>query len=298
VVPLKGIGDEPIPFLLSDLSFIPHNKTMKRRPWILVVLAVVHILAPIGNLLINAYWAHMSFWHYIHLFFQPANFERQWVHIIVPMVAGVAIYLCRFWSFWVYLFCMCLLFTFSYFGYLERAGSVSLVGLIVVYVANIVVVGYFLVPAVRVVYMDPRLRWWQTKPRYRADIKARFRDIAGADLIWGTVSNFSEGGLFIKADTMPVDRSMIQVLFDYGGDSYEFSGEVILHKQRATQGFGVKFLDHPMMRQRAKRVADELDAQGFLIKDRERSSDDDFMHWLRRLLKTGKGIFPEQTKKS
>lgn len=271
---------------------------MKRRPWILVVLAIVHILAPIGNLLINAYWARIPFWRYIQIFFQPANFERQWVHIIVPMVAGIAIYLCRFWSFWVYLFCMCLLFTFSYFGYVERSGSVSLVGLITVYVANIVVVGYFLVPAVRVVYMDPRLRWWETKPRYRADIKARFRNIDGADLTWGTVSNFSEGGLFLKSESVPADRSIIQVLFDYAEDSFEFSGEVILHKQRVSQGFGVKFVDHPLIKQRAKKVTEELDKQGMLIQDRQRNSEDNFTHWLKRLVKTGKGIFPEQSKRS
>jgi hypothetical protein len=271
---------------------------MKRRPWILVVLAVVHVCAPAGNLLMNAAWAHIPFWRYIEIFFQPWNLERQWPHLVIPVLAGIAIYLCRSWSFWVYLLCMCVLFTLSYFGYKERAGSVSLAWLITVYVANIAVVGYFLLPAVRAVYMDPRLRWWQTKPRYKADIQARCRDLAAPEFSAGHVVNFSEGGLFLKSDWHPADHSTIQVLFDFQGEAYEFTGEVIHHQQRLQQGFGVKFIESAASRSRAKKVTAELGAMGLLIKDRSPAGDEHFLNWLKRLMKTGKGFFPEHSKKS
>jgi hypothetical protein len=272
---------------------------MRKRPWILVVLALVHIVAPIGNLIINAHWARVPFFHYVHLFFQPANFAKQWIHVVIPILAGIAIYLCRRWSFWFYLLCMCTLFVASYLGYQQRVGSVSLLGLISVFVINIVLVGYFLVPAVRQVYLDPRLRWWQTKPRYRADIPAQFSEIEGeATLEPGQVINFSEGGLFIKARHLPDDHSVIRVQFHYDNADYEFKGTVIHHQHRKAMGFGVQFLEDGEEKSAAKQVTHSLHANGLLMVDRQYSADDDFTVWLKRLVKTGKGLLPEFTKKS
>lgn len=286
-------------FYCHLFHFLDIIKTMRKRPWILVVLAAVHIIAPLGNLVLNAHWARLPVLYYVQLFFQPVNFEKQWIHVVIPILAGIAIYLCRRWSFWFYILCMLTLFVASYFGYEQRAGSVSLLGLALVFLINIALVGYFLIPAVRVVYMDPRLRWWQIKPRYRADISAKFKVVDSEDKLEpGHVINFSQGGLFMKSHYLPPDSSVIQIQFHFDNADYEFRGSVIHHQRRESMGFGVQFLEDGHAKLSAKQVTQVLHEQGLLMVDRQSGADDEFKVWLKRLIKTGKGFFPEFTKKS
>ena len=167
---------------------------MKHRPYILILLSAFHCLAPIGNWYLNAMWAQMSFFEYVSVFFQPQNISRQWPHLVLPIIAGIAIYACKKWSFFVYLLCMLGLLLASYFGYSERAGTITMLPIILAYSLNLIIVTYFLVPAVRKVYFDPRLRWWETLPRYSCNILANVND-QGKEFT-GQISNFSEAAFF------------------------------------------------------------------------------------------------------
>jgi hypothetical protein len=262
-----------------------------------VVLALAHIVAPLGNLLVNAIWARIPFVHYIYLFFQPINFSRQWPHLVIPILAGLAIYLCRKWSFWFYLLCMLSLFVASFIGYEQRRGAVSLIGLFLIYLINVGVVAYFLIPTVRRVYMDPRLRWWQTKPRYRADIPARFRDVGDAeDFLLGQINNFSEGGMFMSSPTIPGDQKLIEIQFSYNETAYTCRGQVIHHRHR--EGFGVRFLkDDTSTSQAAREITRSLKERGNLMQTPS-FLEDSFMFWLKKVARTRKGLLPEYVKKT
>lgn len=268
---------------------------MKRRPWILVILAVLHFLSPLGNFYLNATWARIPFFEYISHFLQPQNLSRQWPHLVLPIVAGLAIYACKKWSFFVYLLSMLGLLIVTYFGYIERASSLSVFSIVIVFSLNIFIVTYFLVPAVRRVYFDPRLRWWESMPRYSCEITANIKD-KDKDYI-GKVANFSEGGLFFQPNYLPADNAPIIISFNYENVPYDFNGTVIHHGQKNLVGFGVKFVHSLRQKQNAGTLARILADQGKLIKSRT-SQDEDFIHWLKKALKTGKGFLPEINKRS
>ena len=97
---------------------------MRRRPWALVILAGLHFLAPIGNIILNAVIQKTNVMEYFVFAMSPGYLMRNWVIIVAPVVAGIAIYACQRWSFFVYFLAISGLFYFSYTGYLAKAGSI------------------------------------------------------------------------------------------------------------------------------------------------------------------------------
>ena len=268
---------------------------MKHRPWILIVLALGHILAPFVNLIFDAIWAQAPVLYYVHIFFQPHNFSRHWFHFFAPIAAGIAIYLCRRWSYLVYVAFMAALAFVSYASFLSRTDShAGPWPLITVYFVNFLIVTYFLLPAVRKVYFDPRLRWWETMPRYNVSIRCHF-SVVGTNplrIYEGTVANFSQTGLFLKAPDTAKDHEIIQIDFSYEDHPCQLQGQVIHHARQDSHGFGVQFLHNPGSRKMAKLLAARLQAQGFLQTERAMSQEDTFSWWIHQLFKTGKGLIP------
>ncbi|MFN7263157.1 MAG: hypothetical protein ACK5UJ_05060, partial [Pseudobdellovibrionaceae bacterium] len=167
----------------------------------------------------NSLFSPMGFGKYVSVFFQPHNLANQWPHLLLPVIAGIAIYRCRPWSFFIYIFAMLALLVISYFGYQQRAAEVGLWTLGIVFIVNVGVVGYFLVPTVRKIYFDPRLRWWEADLRYEASQAVKFKSPLGQEK-QGTLGNISISGLFIKSLEIPEDHSLLQVQFTESDQVY------------------------------------------------------------------------------
>ncbi len=266
---------------------------MRRRPWILIVLAVFHILAPLGNIAFNAVISGRHIMNYFTMAMSPAYLSKNWVMIVAPIVAGLAIYACKKWSFYVYLASITALFAFSYLGFLSKGGTISLGALLLVYFINIAVVVYFLIPAVRNIYFDRRMRWWEAKPRYQCDFQAQWRFEEDNVFHPGEIGNISVNGLFLKSDIMPRDEDMvlIKVPMDTGGEA-EFRGQVVFHGSAKKIGFGVQFAHDTESKNRATEITSSLDRQGRQIRNMEIRPEDSLSYWVRTLVTTGKGFIP------
>ena len=267
---------------------------MKQRPWALIVLSALHLAAPIGNIALNALISNHNVFSYFMLAFKPEYLLRNWFIFICPIVAGLAIYACKKWSFFVYLLAITILFVFSYTGYLSKAESISIVPVLLVYLINISVVSYFLLPAVREVYFNPRLRWWESLRRYRCDFNCVWNKEGEEKSFDGKIGNFSMNGLFLKSSNFPEDGIGIQVQLDKGDRKPVFTGQVVHHGQQNAVGFGVKFCHNKESQEEAKNIVDELEKQGFKIS--RLTYEDSFVFWIKNLLTTGRGIIPRKDK--
>ena len=96
---------------------------MRRKPWAIVILALIHFFAPIGNIFFNAlvtgrdiatYFSTAMTWQYL---------SYNWVILLAPIVAGYAIYACKKWSFYLYFVAITGLFVSSYIGFLSKADT-------------------------------------------------------------------------------------------------------------------------------------------------------------------------------
>ncbi len=256
----------------------------------MIILALAHLIAPFLNLVWDAHVAYAPLNYYLPLFFQPHNLAKYWIHFFGPMVAGIAILIFRKWSFYLYVAVILATAFVSYQSYLEKQGQLSAWVLVGAYAVNIFVVAYFFLPAVRKVYFDPKLRWWQTQPRFRISVPCEFT--VGDRSFSGMVSNFSITGLFVKAEHFPEDQKITEVSFQFKDLKGKFKGVVIRHARAHLEGFGVRFQLDGEGKKSAARMAREMKAMGLLMKDRNQNDPDTFWTWLRDLVTTGKGITP------
>ena len=261
---------------------------MAKRPWIIVVLAALHGLAPIGNLIFNALWAGVSPSFYIRIAVQPENLARLWPSIVLPFIAGVAIYQCKKESFFVFLTCMLGLFIYSVHGYFERGGALILIQLILAFGLNIGLVTYFLIPAVREIYMNKKLRWWESEDRFSWDQSCHFNE--NATQVTGAIANISKSGLFVSSSIIPADNSKVTLRFDFCGREVQIQGVVVHHGPK--QGFGLRFTENNKDRALISQIVNSLQKEGRLVRARTTSAEGSFSQWLKELARSGKGLLP------
>ena len=267
---------------------------MNSRPKILIVLAFLHIIAPLGNTAFNAWVTHRPIGNYFLNLLKSSYLQVNWPIIVSPIVAGLAIYACKKWSFFVYLAAITVLFYFSYQGYLSKSGAVGLAPLLSIYVVNILVVGYFLIPAVREVYFDPRLRWWESDARYRCELECEFS--SQGETHQGVVTNISRSGLFLKTDSLPSDNDIVDLSFQFDKTQQNYRGHVVYHDRQARMGIGIKF-DHTKESAKAiKQTTRLLEKLGQKI-NRGMGMEESFFLWLRNLVQSGRGLIPTKHEK-
>lgn len=269
---------------------------MKRRPWPIVILAFFHILSPVGNFFFNAMYVDASYADYLRAYFSPQNFTSSILFFVLPPLAGLAIYLCKKWSFWIYFVIMSIILIHSIFNWSTRSEIGTIVPLVLLFVVNTSIVSYFLIPAVRQIYFDPRLRWWETKPRYSVNYEAKLK--FDSQTIEAKVMNLSESGLFaIVNHNVPGDGARIEVSFVDDGTTYTMIGTVIHHQRQGEMGIGIRFIHSADASRSVKFLTKKLDSEGKRITTRDPGPEDSLTSWLKNIFKGPKALFPKIDKK-
>lgn len=192
----------------------------------------------------------------------------------------------------MYLLLMVIPFAYSYVSWQSQPTIELGIYLIAFYLINLLVVGYFILPQVRQVYFDPRLRWWETKPRFKAEFETAFTwvDQKGR----GEIKNLSEGGLFIETDMKLNTMGRIEIDFKYKDENYALKGEIVYSKSsNGRYGYGVSLLTNESESDTVKRLIRAMSEQGLLITGRSPTNEDNFAYWVKRLVTQRKGWIPE-----
>lgn len=95
---------------------------------------------------------------------------------------------------------------------------------------------------VRVPYFLPRIRWWETNPRYKLSVPVKVeRTGSGFE---GEILDLSMGGCFIKSRMDLNQNERILSRFEVFGEALEVGGTVVWRSQSSVthpKGVGVKF---------------------------------------------------------
>jgi hypothetical protein len=142
---------------------------MPRRPTIITILTIGYVVSPFFILLQGAYV------HHLPLFGPEGILRRLYFTDIATLLlyplSAFAIYSVKKWG-W-YLFIGCALCLVAYNGYVFSLSPRYNVVLLLLYnIAIAFVAGLFFRRHVIAPYFNPRLRWWETEPRYRIDVYA------------------------------------------------------------------------------------------------------------------------------
>lgn len=270
---------------------------MNRRPWPIILLAIFHVVAPLGNFYFSAYHPNITYLTYFFALFDAPNIWDSICFLLFPILSGAAIYLCKRWSIWVYVFLMSAILVQSIVNLKPENGTILLIPPPILIFLNILVVMYFLVPTVRQIYFDPRLRWWESKPRYNVfyDAEIRYSNLTTS----GAVKNISETGMFAMIkDSYPEDGTTLEIHFKDGERHYVVAGTAIHHMRQPKIGIGIKFSHTPESRKILRSLTDKLDAEGKRIAYRGGVTEEDsLLAWIKSLKKNPRNLFPNIEKK-
>jgi hypothetical protein len=269
---------------------------MEYRPWPLVLLAVFHLSEPLAKVSFYSLFYGYNFLDIISYEVRNNNFLHIFEFFFLFPLAGLALYKVKKWSFPVFIIIEIWVFVanWAYFGHLLATKQyVMLTCLIVFGVLNLLVVGYLLLPAVRIAYTDPRMRWWEAAPRYSIDIPCRVNDEFDA-----TILNISRTGAFFALDSDLTLDKKTPLHFEHSGESFSCKGKVV-HRFALSgrNGYGYEFgkLDSSS-RKTLRSLLKKFDEQGIPRRPKKRSELAAFKEWLLTVAKTGKGLVPETRK--
>ena len=211
-------------------------------------------------------------------------------------ISAIAIYCVKKWSYPVFLLCMGWLLSQILLN-LQHTNDSYLITMTVVapLVFNIVLVSYFLIPAVKTTYYDPRVRWWEAKPRYIVDLKSEIN--YSGQKSSGKLANISEGGAFIESDLDIPLESDLKLSFEISNAEFELTSKVIF-KVPGKTAYGVQFdFQDKVERKQLIHTIRYLKESGAEVTRPIPLWSDDLKSWFFKLLSTGEGFFPKIPKK-
>ncbi len=236
---------------------------MKTRPWPLVILAAFQMLSPVTSIATNCWLLKVGPYAYLNAIFAKPALQIVDFFLVMP-IAGIAIYCMKRWSYPVFLAALLWSAAANFFQFSAHPGLIPISWLISVYAVNLALVAYFLIPEVRTTYLDPGVRWWESKPRYYINIPARYRFDENTGWIESTISNISESGVFLEitrpALPVPHVAETIQLQFQLVGFEINIPGKIIyITPNRALWRCGVKLLHAHGSRKRLSRMLRALE---------------------------------------
>jgi len=262
------------------------------RPWSILVLAFFHIVAPIFNLFLSAMLSGLTVATYLETFQSPLDIMSFFV--LLP-IAGIAIYLCRWWSFPVFIFAMGWSFFTSFQSRQLSPDSMPIWTLVLVYAFNLLIVAYFLIPSVRLVYVNERIRWWEVKPRYFIPIPIKIR--SGSTEENAVIENISVRGVLVHSGLNFHDGDTFEGDFEHEGHRVQVKAEIVYARPgtgTSQTDYGVQFLefrDHTQKNLTA--LISLLEAKGVTRRPERINKVQDFTKWLKQVLRTGRGFVPQ-----
>ncbi len=268
---------------------------MRTRPWALVVLAVIQLLTPVVNLLFNAWIYRVP----VRLVFRW-SWDNGWLTLmefwVIPVLAAFAILRMRRWSYALFVVAMLWMLGRHIFLWSQSQGTVSTSAMIYVTVLQLALVTYFLLPAVRTPFFDPRVRWWETKPRFELLLPVLLRRDPTTAWIKATILNLSEGGCFIECSEKLESGDSLDVEIDVFSQKFEARGKVVHAREVSGEKrcYGIQFAHQAESLERFQGLVSGLEAMGFRDRTRPASFWESFRDWLKTLLTSGKGLTPSR----
>jgi len=266
---------------------------MQHKPWPLLILAFIHFIEPITKVIFYSFFFNITPWHVVSVIYNNESTLYFLQFLFLFPIAGIAIYAVKKWSLPVFLLVelLVLIINSQYLNELYQTNQLWLFGCFIFFgLLNLTIVTYLLIPAVRIAYVDPKIRWWESDPRYSVNI-----DCIIDNNITGQIKNISIGGVFIKTNNNLEIDSNARLIFKFQTPSSKnhINTKIrVLHKFRINNidGYGVLFVDLSKdNKYLLKSIIKFLDRSNVERRPPRRNLKS-LLQWLAILITTGKGL--------
>jgi Tfp pilus assembly protein PilZ len=210
---------------------------LKEKPLSIKIIALLYVLAPLGNVLQIAYFNHWPLAGPRSVFNHFSFYE--WCILAVFPVVAFGIWRVTRWGYVACLtFAGFLVLHNTYWYFTNQAYSPYVV--LLFQLVTFAIVGVFVQKHVMAPYFNPKIRWWENDPRYKVNLTAELRQeqkIQNCQIL-----DLSVGGCFAqsKKDYLLGDVVWITLNLD---QTHHFTCEakVVWVKKQENSGYGLMF---------------------------------------------------------
>lgn len=253
------------------------------RPISLILIALIHIFEPFTKVIFYSVYYGVNPLRVIEVQLKSQNYLHVFEFFFLFPIAGLAIFRVKKWSLYIFLLVelwVCVA-NFNYYYKLFLMGNYALLSMWILFLMlNISVVAYLLLPAVRIAYLDPKVRWWEAKPRYQIDIPCKINEEVDAKIL-----NISETGVFVQENGKLEDKSEIKIKFDFEDLGFDFTAEVV-HKFAIDNisGYGIQFKDlNSSDKRKIKKLTKIFEKKKVPRRPPKRNLLKEFKYWIKHL---------------
>lgn len=264
---------------------------MRTKPWPIILLAIMYFLGPIFNTLAGALVMKISYWHYLVSFFKYNSLFDKVAMLTLYPLAGVAIYLCKPWSYPVYLFVMITSFYLNYQDFKHFSNIFTLPIFIMTVIFNVGLVSYFLIPSVRTTYFNRRVRWWESKPRFLIHLPALLDTPEGQKEC--ELLDVSEGGAFIRLQDPLSPENLYTLHFSLFNRPLSIQARIVYRRHEGVAGYGLQFQFKEQEASQYRKLMKGLRLIGIDVRTPAPEWKESLAQWFVQVMKTGKGLVPE-----
>jgi len=209
----------------------------RRKPVWIRLLAFALILAPAGNIVFTLAVLNLKLddwqnWLYWLRYVRP----EVWAMNFLLFSAGVALLKVRTWTHLLASFALAVMIIYNivYWESLLFLGPSIFAAMLV---TTLVAAGVLYSRQFRKPYFNPRVRWWETEPRYRAKLRVTIT-LPDGEKQPGEILDVSRSGLFValEGSTELAIGEEHHVVLPTG---IELRGQIV---RRDANGFGIRFV--------------------------------------------------------
>lgn len=238
---------------------------MPRRPLAIIVISICYFIAPVAILAFNSVASGRPLAGFRGLF--PTPHPGELLILVLYPLSAVALLSVKKWGWYLFLGCSAALIAYTTGSY-AVSPRYNLFAIVLADIALMVVAGITFHKHVIAPYFNPRLRWWETEPRYRVEAYAQVK--VGEALVSGEILDISQSGCFAtfildltKGKTYTMHLKCLRNTLDVEGKIMRKSAKSEQHK-----GYGIMF---------SKMSADQRKKLDGIIAELERGGLRDFI---------------------
>ena len=170
-------------------------------------------------------------------------FPLFWITTVLSVITGLGLWDFKRWS-WYTFSALCVLTVYLNVRIAIELGESSNRTLALVAALGLVLaILYRMAREIRVPYLFPKIRWWESNPRYKLSVAVTFKRVSG-ESVEGEIQDISLGGCFIKLRAEIQKSEALELSFSALEVPIHCAGVVVWKTQSTVthpKGIGVKF---------------------------------------------------------
>lgn len=203
---------------------------MNRRPWPIVLLAILQFLTPVIYLGFAAGFYGISFLSAAREVYELTSPLRRLEIFALPILLGVLIFMTKRVGYFIAMIGCAYGIARGITEFIASNQTDPVFPIILSNIFCIAAIAYLARPKARSVYFNPRLRWWETEARYMVGWPASVTRV-GAAPMKATIQNIAGGGAGVETLEAAFLKGEVVVLeFQHEGTIYRLNSKIAWEK--------------------------------------------------------------------